>query len=119
MLTNLRVNREIMAAWNEADGDAFLSLISDDFMIESGRYGSFTGPQQAGYLGLVAGWHSDLQGESIMVGEGPWYVSASSIITADEYPPEGVHSISTFKIVEEDGTLKIARHFPYGELFDE
>ena len=107
------------AAWNDSDREAFLSLVSDDYVIESGRYGSFTGSAQATYLGSVPGWHSEPIGEPLMVGEGPWYVSTGNLITADQFPPEGVASISTFKIVEEGGVLKVAAHHPLGEYFDQ
>lgn len=107
------------AAWNDSDGAAFRSVISDDYVIESTRYGSFSGPAQAGFLGSVRGWHSEPIGEPVMVGDGPWYVSTGSLITADEFPPEGVASISTFKIVDEGGVLKVAAHYPFGEYFEE
>ena len=107
------------AAWNDSDGAAFRSVISDDYVIESTRYGSFSGPAQAGFLGSVRGWHSEPIGEPVMVGDGPWYVSTGSLITADEFPPEGVASISTFKIIEEGGVLKVAAHYPFGEYFEE
>ena len=106
-----------VAAWNAGDSAAFLSVVSDDYVIDTARYGSFSGPAQASLLRSVPGWHSEPIGEPLMVGEGPWYVSIGSLITADQFPAEGVASISTLKIVEEGGALKVAAHYPFGEYF--
>jgi len=108
-----------VAAWNDSDSEAFRSVISDDYVIETGRYGSFSGQMQASLLGGVPGWHSEPIGEPIMVGDGPWYVSTGGLITADRFPPEGVASVSTFKIVDEGGVLKVAAHYPFAEYFEE
>lgn len=106
------------AAWADADAQSFLALISEDYVIETDLYGSFTGASQARNLGSVPGWHSETLGEPMMVGDGPWYVSVGNLLTADTFPPEGVHSVSVFKIVENEGALKIAAHFPFAELFE-
>ncbi len=106
-------------AWNDGDREAFRSVVSDDYFIETARYGSYSGPAQAAFLDLVEGWHSEPIGEPVMVGDGPWYVSTGSLITADGFPPEGIASISTFKIVDEGGVLKVAAHYPFGEYFEE
>ncbi len=105
------------AAWNEIDSDAFLAAISSDYQIQTPRFGILDGPTQALYLGLP-GFHTETIGEPYMVGVGPWYVAEVSLITADGFPEGGVQSINIFKIVEEDGALKIQRHFPYSNQFD-
>ena len=78
-----------------------------------------SGPVQANMLGAVTGWHSEPIGEPVMVGDGPWYVSTGSLITADDFPPEGVAMVSTFKVVDEGGVLKVAAHYPFAEYYEE
>jgi hypothetical protein len=106
------------AAWADADAESFLALISDDYVIETDLYGSFTGPDQARNLGTVPGWHSERLGDPLMVGNGPWYVSVGTSITAEAYPPEGVQSVSVFKVVENNGALEIAAHYAFAEIFE-
>lgn len=102
------------AAWNNYDGDGFLAVVGDDYVMRTGRYGDWTADQQVVPVGdsITHGWHSEVIGEAIMTGEGPWYVSHVQYLTTTDslLPPEGVYGVSTFKIVDEDGTLKIARH---------
>jgi hypothetical protein len=49
-------------------------------------------------------------GEAIMTGDGPYYVSAVEHFTAPGYGPQGVDGISTFTVVNDGGTLRVARH---------
>ena len=49
-------------------------------------------------------------GELIMSGDGPWLVAQVIRMTStDPTYPNGVDRISTFTIVDESGTLKVAR----------
>ncbi len=93
------------AAWAGGDGEAFLGMVTADYVMHTGRYGDWDAVQQSAALGdhefVVAG-------EAIMIGEGPWYVARVGHLTNPVTPAEGVDGLATFKIVEEGGALKIA-----------
>ncbi|MDH3605670.1 MAG: hypothetical protein OER12_01600 [Acidimicrobiia bacterium] len=105
-------------AWANADSNAYLALLTDNFVLETSRFGRFTGPEQ------VAAWVPARQGlEQLggysMIGTGPWYVTVASHHDSVPFPgfSEGVDSVSVFKIVDQGGTLKVAYHKSFGPAF--
>lgn len=96
-------------AWNEPDRALFLEVVTDDYIMHTELYGDWSAYMQSN--ALVESFHS-VNGTPIIAGEGPWYASQVSFVTGTSgaFTPEGVEGISTFKIVEVDGELKIARH---------
>jgi hypothetical protein len=103
-------------AWNTWDGDAYRALVTEDGVhVIPGR--TMSAAQQAIIVdGLErVGWHVEVIGEPIMTGDGPWYVAQANLLTANTYPDEGLRGLSTFTIVDEDGTLRISRHVYTGE----
>jgi hypothetical protein len=104
------------AAWNDADPDAYLALLTDDYTNETAQYGVFTGPELAADFDPVLNRLEQIS-EYTMIGTGPWFVTVAS--HHDSTPPrfEGADSVSVIKIVEENGTLKIAYHKAFGPAF--
>lgn len=103
-------------AWNTADGDAYLELVTEDgvFVTSDGADSVATQAASIDSLGPYD-WRVEGVGEPIMTGDGPWYVAQVDHLTAKMYPEEGYLGISTFTIVEEDGTLLIERHVYTGQ----
>ena len=97
------------ASYNEADADAFLAVVTDDFTFRS-EFDELDAAGQAAAideLGAV-GWSTEQTGDGIMVGEGPWYVSYPTTIDDDMRNP--IEGISTVIVVDDSGTLKVAEH---------
>jgi hypothetical protein len=110
-----RVVDNYLAAWNSYDGEAFRELVTDDYVLDMvGITESETmHVDEASELvnGLEAfEWNEAVIGEAIMTGDGPYYVSAVEHFTAPGYGPQGVDGISTFTVVNDGGTLRVARH---------
>jgi hypothetical protein len=116
------VNEEIqallddyLATWNNQDGEAFLELVTDSYTLHMAG-GEVSISQQAEEARLTLedlegrDWREVVIGEPIMTGRGPWFVSLVEHFTAPGYGPEGADGISTFTIVDDGGTLKVARH---------
>jgi len=106
---------DYLATWNNQDGQAFLELVTDDYALHmtSGAVSMSQHAEQArGTLEALAGrdWSESVIGEPIMTGNGPWFVSLVEHFTAPGYGPEGADGVSTFTIVDDGGTLKVARH---------
>lgn len=105
-------------ATNAANGSAFMALVTDDFVFETPD-GTLTESDQA--LEVVEyssyGFNVERIGEPLMMGDGPWYVSAGHHLDATTFPADGYDGISTFTIVDDDGTLKIARHSFIGNMW--
>jgi hypothetical protein len=53
-------------------------------------------------------------GEPIVTGNGPWLVSRAWHYTSANYEHPEEQGISTYTIVDEDGTLKLARAIEVG-----
>ena len=104
------------AAWNDADGDAYLSLVTDNAVFRIGT-DSTPADEQAGYIDNLdaVSWHVEQIGDAIMTGDGPWYVAVANHLTADTYPVEGYDGVSTVTIVDVNGTLRIANHTYLGQ----
>ena len=104
-----------LATWNSHDGGAFLDLVTADYVLHM-TSGSVSITQQAeeAYEMLKGlerrDWSETVIGEPIMTGYGPWFVSLVEHFTGSGYGPEGADGVSTFTIVDDGGTLKVARH---------
>lgn len=106
------------AGWEMQDADAIRAVITDDFALEEYIY------RTDGSFGLVTRDADNIDrrlneytvenfGTPITDGEGPWYVSVGENWVG-EYNRSG--GVASYVIVEqEDGTLRIARHFWTGD----
>lgn len=100
-------------AWNSSDGEAFVEMTTDDYIMHTERFGDWTQRSQARQVGDSGthDWLSEWIGRPTGTGDGPWYVARATHLEADMYPPEGIDGLSTFKVVVDDeGLMKIARH---------
>ncbi len=104
------------AAWNEYDGTGFLELVTDDYEFEQAGVSRSTAANQASMIDAGSGieWQVERVGESLMQGDGPWYVASANNITTSIAPEDGYRGISIFTIVEQDGELLIRRHVYFG-----
>ena len=110
------------AAYNDYDVDALKAVITDGYVLYEGRSFSnlnVSSPvcedyEAAEMFLYVEGYnkeneyHFERLGEPIMSGDGPWIVSQVLQVSWKDHP-NGVSGISTFTIVDEDGTPKVAR----------
>lgn len=107
-------------AFNTYDGDAFRALVTDDFVVHDDIYytvgsellmvsGSERLDEAAGHLESGASelyeWQIELVGEPIVAGDGPWYVSQVEHASGEGHEFVGM---STYVVVDQDGTLKVA-----------
>jgi hypothetical protein len=111
------------AAWNTYDVDALRPMFTDGFMSyetnPDAKHGISTGASHSQDLAdtlsrIEGGWQlgkGQVQrlGEPIMTGDGPWVVSQAWRVTIESYDLPVTECITTYTIVDEDGTLKIAR----------
>ena len=111
------------AAWNTYDVDALRPMFTDGFMSydtnPDAKHGISTGASESHDLAYTLfRFEGGLQisktqvqrlGEPIMTGDGPWVVSQAWRQTQETYTYPVTECISTYTIVDEDGTLKIAR----------
>ena len=58
--------------------------------------------------------HLEWLGEPVVTGDGPWLVSRAKHYTSQDYEHPEILGISTFTVVNEDGTLKLAREIEVG-----
>jgi len=102
-------------AWNDWDGDAYLTLVTENAVHET-SLGTSTAQSQASFIdGFGAyDWHVERIGEAIMHGDGPWYVAQANLLTANTYPEDGHEGMTVLTIVDDEGTLKVARHVYLG-----
>jgi hypothetical protein len=121
---------DYFAAWNAYDADAMQALLTDGFVWYSTnpdpKFGVSAQPGAAGgwdlarTLSYVEGsaqlnkQHLEWVGEAIMTGDGPWLVSRAIHYTGSNYQTQEIKGISTYTIVDEDGTLKLARAIEVG-----
>lgn len=103
-------------AFDNADGAAYLALLTDNYVLESGQQ-TWTGPE---YVSNLEPGRSGVErlSEYTMIGTGPWYVTSAGRL--ESTPPYGQTAdvISVLKIVDQGGTLKIAYHKAFGSYVD-
>lgn len=116
---------DYIAAFNDYDVDAVRAMTTDGYM----SYATAWDPHFAvstpldryrnlkGVLEMVELYYPPIEiqwerlGDPIMTGDGPWLVSQviHSMSNEPQYP-NGIEGISTLTIVDEAGTLKVARN---------
>ena len=107
---------DYMDAWNDYDGDAFLQVVSDDYVLQT--EGDLTGAAaQATYIDQLGtyNWQVTPVGDRMMAGDGPWYVTQVNVLESSIYAGE-VEGITVLTIVDEDGVLRVAGHTYFGDL---
>ena len=103
-------------AWNNYDGDAFLQVVTDDYVLRS--EGDLTGPAtQATHIDRLGtyDWQVTPVGDRMMAGDGPWYVTQVNVLESSIYAGE-VEGITVLTIVDDDGVLRVAEHTFFGNL---
>lgn len=123
---------EYLRAWEEHDAEGFRAVVTNDFVINEYYY------QVAGdrvfmtehidedldgvvNVGLNASrqWRPEQTGEPLIVGDGPWFVSIEEDWVLETYNgrPNDLRGdgTSTYVVIDEGGTLKIANQFWAGE----
>ena len=112
-----QVLADYRAAWTEADADAFLDVVTDDFTIAESVYlqigddfdiTSFETGRDATAAKIEDNvWEIEHVGEPVMVGDGPWFVSIGENWTGGN--ARWVYNgTGTYGIIDQGGTLKIA-----------
>jgi len=107
---------DYLDAFNNYDGEAFLELVTTDYAQDMASHPISLVQQAAEAVEMMKGmkerdWQETQIGEPMMIGDGPWFVSVAERHTATSgYGPGGANGISTFTIVDDGGSLKVARH---------
>jgi hypothetical protein len=102
-------------AWNEYDGDAFLALVTDDYVHEYAGFGS-TAESVAADIESNEVFENTVEkvGDPIMIGEGPrYYVAQANRLTS--VGGVRLEGISLFTIIQEGDMFKIQEHVFIGE----
>jgi len=110
---------DYLGAWNTYDGDAFRSMITDNF--EFGFFGDEPWDVE-GVVSNVEGsepidWHVEMVGDPIMIGSNPWMVAATiNVVSTDAHhnPPDGINMAAVFFLVDDGGTLRVTQHWVGG-----
>ena len=104
------------AAWNGYDREAFLGMTTENYLFVSpdGRRLSRETTADAVAAGEATNGAVTILGEPIMVGEGPWYVAIANEITDDATAGNEI-GVSVLRIVDDNGTLKVASHTWFSE----
>lgn len=105
------------SAWNGYDGDAFLTLVTDNYIHES-ENGTTTALEAVRTIGQIAQHErkGTYVGEPIMYGENPWHVAQATLLEGTVYPDGSVEGLTVFAVIEENGDLLVARHTHIGGL---
>jgi len=107
------------AAWNEYDGDAFMALTAEDYVLVSSGGEEVARTMQASTIrGFAKGINFQVEqiGDPVVVGDGPYYVAVANRLDSDAYEGDLVDHvvISTFVVVETADGLKVAEHHTVG-----
>ncbi|MGD2148465.1 MAG: hypothetical protein PVH41_17355 [Anaerolineae bacterium] len=119
---------DYIAAWNAYDADALRPLLADGFMwymtnsdpkqgVSTGASGTKDLAETLSYCegsALLNRIQYEWVGEPITTGDGPWLASRSWHYTSENYEYPEARGISTYTVVDEDGTLKLARAIEVG-----
>ncbi len=103
-------------AWNNYDGEAFLALTTAGYKFTTAGGREFRELDQAFAIGNTLpmfAWRFENQGEPIVTGHGPWYVSTPIQTTTNIREADG-HSILT--VVDIDGVLQVSDHRIIGDF---
>jgi hypothetical protein len=102
---------DYQTAVNGYDGEAFLGLVTDDYVVEYPGGGS-TGEEQAADLPTLYRddeYHFRTIGDPIMWGDGPYFVAQAERVTSTETGYRDMKGISLYTIVNRDGVFLIQR----------
>jgi hypothetical protein len=104
------------ASWNDYDSDAFLAVVTDDYVFVNNGTETDVETQANIIDGTLssANWSADQVGDSIVAGDGPYHVAVTNILTTSG-SPEGVEGLSTVTVVDDGGDLKVSEHIYVGE----
>jgi hypothetical protein len=117
---------DYIAAFNAYDAEALQALLTDGYMMYEQNSWDSVNSVSSGFSAVrpiewviagVKSYHPNMEtqwqgvGEPIMSGDGPWLVAQVIRNTSKMYRyPDGIEGILTITVIEEDGTLKVARH---------
>ena len=99
-------------AWRDLDGDALLSVTTDDYRFTS-QGQTFDRQERASTFAVIADFDAVHTSDPVMVGDGPYYVTFAEEITVTGTTSPGV---STFRIVETADGLRVAEHAWVGDI---
>lgn len=114
---------DYFAAYNDYDADAVRAVITDGYVLYEGQSyepdRTVSTPVCQAYdaaqmLGYVEGYNRQFEdqferlGKPIMSGDGPWLVAQVIRLTSKDHLG-GVEGISTLTVIDESGSLKVAR----------
>lgn len=103
------------AAWNDYDAEAFLALVTDDYVHEYAGSTS-TAAETAATIETGSSYGTQVEpiGDPIVNGKGPaYFVAQADVLTSSETELSG---ISLFTIVEDGGVYRIQSHIFVGSL---
>lgn len=104
------------SSWNEDDGDAFRTVVTDDYMFINARTGAASDVDtQANVIdGMLEsnGWNAE-DVDLFVAGDGPYYVAVLNTSTSNA-TPDGVDGMSTFTIIDDGDDLKVSEHIYVG-----
>ncbi len=105
-----------LASWETEDEEALRASVTDDFVIHEYHYSAGTGDLREvidddadGIVrrGFDYAWENEIIGDLIVSGNGPWLVRFRESWQQQTSRHDG---IATYDVVDDGGTLKIARH---------
>ena len=105
-----------LASWETKDEQALRSSVTDDFVLHEYIYRAETGDlfvviddDADGIVNTGWGydWENEIIGDSVVSGNGPWLVRHRESWQQQATRYDG---IATYDVVDDGGTLKIARH---------
>ena len=103
---------EYQASWNDYDSEAFLELVTDDYVFINGNTETER-EAQADIIGdgtlSGSGWSAEAIGDPIAAGDGPYQVAMTNHLEWRN-SPDGEDGISTVTVVDDDGELKVSEH---------
>jgi len=113
---------DFATAYADNDVDLMQAIITDDFWLTEDFYrqGDVTvdstaaGPFSPGLLSRST-YHVERYGEPIVAGDGPWFVSVGEVWIPDIFNRR--EGTATYVIVDDGGTLKIAKYYWAGVTF--
>lgn len=123
----LDVIESYLASWETKDEAALRASVTDDFVLHeyiyragTGRRSLFVEDDADGIveIGFDHDWHNEILGDSVVLraglvgdsvasGDGPWIIRHRELWQQGSEHQDG---IATYTLVNEGGTLKIARH---------
>ena len=106
---------DYQTAWNEYDGEAFLALVTDNFVHEYAGFSS-DADSTAAQIESNEVFENNIEtlGEPIMSGDGPTYYVAQVDVLTSQGDAE-LQGVSLFTIVDDADVLRIQQHVFVGQ----